>query len=879
MTTRRWTAGLHRRVLANGLTALVQADPESPAAAVVTHVKAGFCDEPDRWQGISHVLEHMFFKGTPSRGVGRIASETRALGGYLNASTSYDATSYYVVLPAANLDRALAIQADALRHATLDAGELARELQVIIEEARRKLDTPSAVAAETLHEVLFDRHRIRRWRIGTEPMLAAFTREDVAGFYRSRYVPGRVIVSLAGVPDVEAAFAAVEAAFGDWPAAEGVVDRSPEEPWRRGVRARTLRGDVKRAEVVVGWRGLPPLHPDAAALDVAAVVLGSGRGSRLFQALRQPGVVTSVGAYHYSTSDVGVFAVSADLDPRRLDAAVAGIAAEVAALGREGPDPAELARARTLLTVQWARRLESVEGRAAAFAAAEAFAGCDVLEREYAALMAVDAAQVRDAVARWLTSDAVGAVAYLPPDAGSDLDGAGLAAAFAAPAPPAPRTAGAGPEPPGAPYVAVTRGVVEAGVEHLALPSVDLLVRRKPGVPLVSVGVYRRRRHEERKATAGLGALAVRAAARGAGGWSAAELAARFEGLGGALAPAVAADWFGFAAQVQSDRLEPAATLLRAVLAEPAFETAEVERERATLRDEVAQAADDMFRYPVQLALAAAFGDQRYGIPVKGWPESVDTLTPADVRQWHALELGAGRTTVVAVGDLDPAPALARLAAIFGGMPGGGLAEADRPGPVDTGPATLVETRAKSQTALAMVFPGPARHDARRHAAMVLSAVASGLGGRLFHALRDRRSLAYTVLMSSWQRRGAGGVLTYIATSPAREEEARSAMLEELALLGREPVTAEELAQAVNYLAGQAAVQRQTVSAVAAEILDAWLVGTGLAELHDPAAPFRAVTREQVLEVAAALDPAARAEGVVRGRAGEPVGEAAGVPG
>jgi zinc protease len=159
--TTLWTAGVVRQVLRNGLTALVQSDPDAPAVAVVIHVKAGFFDEPDQWQGISQVLEHMFFNGTATRGVGQIAADTKALGGYLNAATAYDWTSYYVVLPAEGFGKALEIQADALRNASIDAGELSRELKVIIEEAKRKLDTPSALAHETLHQILFDRHRIR----------------------------------------------------------------------------------------------------------------------------------------------------------------------------------------------------------------------------------------------------------------------------------------------------------------------------------------------------------------------------------------------------------------------------------------------------------------------------------------------------------------------------------------------------------------------------------------------------------------------------------------------------------------------------------------------------------------------------------------------
>src|SRR6186997_1397273 len=129
IATPRWTAGLRRTVLPNGLTLLALRDPSAPATAVVTHVKAGFFDEPDHWAGVSHVLEHMFFKGTERRGVGEIARETKAAGGYLNAGTGYDHTSYFTVLPASNLATALDIQADALRNSVIDPGELARELQ------------------------------------------------------------------------------------------------------------------------------------------------------------------------------------------------------------------------------------------------------------------------------------------------------------------------------------------------------------------------------------------------------------------------------------------------------------------------------------------------------------------------------------------------------------------------------------------------------------------------------------------------------------------------------------------------------------------------------------------------------------------------------
>ena len=846
-----WIQDVQTRTLANGLTLLVQPVAGLPAAALVTRVGAGFFDEPDRVQGISHVLEHMFFKGTPTRGVGQIARDTKALGGYLNAGTAYDYTVYYAVLPARAIHDAIAIQSDALRHPLFDQGELTREIEVIIEEAKRKLDTPSAVTQETLHAELFDRHRIRRWRIGTEDVLRTFRREDLVAYYGTRYVPSRTVVCVAGGVEASATLDALEAAYGSWTAGPADVDQSPAEPERTGLRVKTLRGDVRQAELILGWRGVPALHPDGPALDLAAAMLSGGRSSLLYRALREPGVVGSVSAYNYSPTEVGVFGVAMDLAPDRIPEALTGVGREVARLARDGADVESLERARTLLKVRWARRFESADGRAMELASSWALGGLHLLDQEYETLLATTPEQVRDAVRKHLEPGSASAVAYLPHDRGQDLDVEVLGTALSSS---------------NGRTVRRSVGPTVAEVHHTALPAADILARRHRGAPLVTVGLFRRRQAFDLPARAGVGVLAVRSGIRGAGDYDSAGLALAFERLGGSLSPSINGEWFGYQATVLPDYLAEAGRLLDLVLRAPRFEAASIKVERDLLADDAAQAADDMFRRPSQLAAEAAFGFAGYGLPPHGTPDTVRSILESDVRTWHGAQWAVGRTTAVVVGDVDPGAAIDALGPVLDGTES---RDDVRPGEAPFAAQAQrerTEARDKQQTAFAMQFPGPRRLDPSRVAAEVWAAYVGGLGGKLFEALRDQRSLAYTVAAWPIQRRRIGALITYIATTPERESEAREAMLEELAALRSTPPGADEITRSSRYLAGQAEVSRQRAGAVLGEILEAWLEGNGLGELEDPVGPYLAVSARDVAGMMEQyLDPDARVEGIVRG--------------
>lgn len=859
---------VHRHVLRNGLTVLIRRDTSAPVAAVVTYVKAGYFDETDAVQGIAHVLEHMYFKGTPRRGVGEIAKQTKAVGGYLNAGTIYDHTVYYTVVPSSGFGEALDIQADAYANSLIDAAELSRELEVIIQEAKRKADSPEAVATETMHALLFDKHRIRRWRIGHEEGLRALTRGDVMNFYRNHYRPASTVLVVVGDVNVADALAHIEARYGAAPSGEPDRSASPVEDRAPGFRYQELSGDITQAQLVFGWRTVPAMHPDTPALELLGTVLATGRGSRLYRAVRERKLALSISAYNYAPTEIGVFTVHSEGQPETLAGAARATWRQLLSIREYGVLPGEVERAQRILDARMIRQLEDMEGQANHLASWEAMGGWRMGDAFYDRLMACTADDVADVARRYLDPDNVSVVAYRPASTPVLAENADAMQTMLRALKPAPRPA---PVPRRAPTSIVggpgaTFEREEAGVRvYRSARGVPIVVRRKSGAPMTHVGVFvQGGATEEPEMMAGLTSLMARAAVKGTATRSAEEIAETGELLGGSVSPTAGVESFGWSISVPARRYAEAVELLADVAQHASFGAEAIETERQAAISEVIAQRDDMYRYPTRLAMRAAFPMHPYGEPAGGSEDSLRAITVDAVREWHASHALRSAAVIGVVGDADPDALADEAARAFSE-----LEQAERPTlavPKWPSRAQLeVEPRDKAQTALVMLFPGPSRMDDDRYAAGLVAGIASGLGGRFFDELRERQSLAYTVHAFSLERRLAGSFGAYIAMSPDKEDVARAGLLAEFAKLRDTPVTADELAHAQTYALGVHAIQLQRGGAVLSEMLGAWM-DDRLSELTEFEDHVRAVTREQIQALAVrCFDPERRIEGMVRG--------------
>ncbi len=855
-------------MLANGLTVLLRRDDSAPVVAIVTHVKAGYFDESDDVVGIAHVLEHMFFKGTLARAVGEISKETKAAGGYLNAGTIYDRTSYYTVLPSASFARGLDIQRDAYADSVIDAAELAKELEVIIQEAKRKADNPSAVASETLFELLHDVHRIRRWRIGREPGLRRLTRDALVGFYRNFYRPRQTILSIVGAIDLDDAQREVERQYGSLADVPVIPNVGPREPAHAEFRYRELEGDITQTQLSFGWRAPGSLHPDTPLLELAGTMLGSGRGSRLYRAVRERKLATSVSAYDYTPTEVGVFVIHAEGPPEHTIDAARNVWAQLADVRANGFSSDELNRARQLLEARFVRRLETMEGQANYLAEWEALGDWQMGERELNRLMTASAAEVSDAVRRHLDENSAGVIVYRPRTSPALASDAAAMLALL-------RSPGAAPLAP----VPAPKHVAPASISHARFEreegrvrvyrtesNVPILVLRRPGAPLVQLGVHvAGGATQEPASRAGLTSLLARTSVKGTRTRSAAQIAEDGELLGGSVSGGASAESFSWGISVPARHTGAALELLSDVVQHATFEPAALETERTLAIADLEMLKDDMYRYPLRLLTAAAFAGHPFGVPASGTEESLAAVSAGDVRDWHRSHVLDGSSVIAIVGDVDADEIAAIAAARFAGLTWRELAPLAAPS-WPGAPMLIAESRDKAQSALALAFPSPAREEDARIAAELIAGVASGLGGRFFDQLRDRQSLAYTVSAFTSEWRNAGMFISYIATGPEKEEIARVGLLAEFAKLRDEPVTGAELAQAKEYAIGTHAIRSQSGGALLGELIEAWLFGRGLGEIDEHDARIRRVTAREMQELANRyFDERALVQSVIRG--------------
>lgn len=828
--------------LDNGLTVLIEQERSAPVVSVQMWVKVGSADEPDKLSGISHVFEHMLFKGTNKRKVGELASAVESVGGDINAFTSFDNTVYHLTVPSRYFPTGLDVISDAIQHSSFDPEELKKELEVVLEEIRMNEDKPGRNLYKSLLSNAFSVHPYRRQVIGAVEKVSALKRDEILKFFKKWYIPNNMTLVIVGDVDKNEALAAVKESFKGFKKAHDPHKKRPAEPRQKAAASEVLSMPVKESHLGMAFH-IPDLkHNDTFAIDVMSIILGGGESSRLYKKLKiDDSLVYDISAYDMSLKDPGVFFITATLEAGKINDTVSGTVAEISRLASEGPGAEELEKAKFNIESHFVYSRETMDGLASKLGYYENNLGDYAYEKNYLeGIKKVSAEDVKRVIAKYFTPENMTISVLTPVEDKGRFTKEGLvtisASAFSK----------AGTE-------FVKKEAAEAKTTRVKLDNgMTLIVKEVHANPTVAFyatfpgGL----RYEEAKAN-GAGNFTAEMLNRGTKRWTREELSKEVEEMAGAVGGFSGWNSTGVSGKFLSTHFDKGLGMLAELILNPTFPDDEVEKLRKDLIAAIIRQEDNPPSYAFKLLYKELFKEHPYGMPVIGDIDTVKALTRDDLINTHKRFFVPERMVLVIVGDVGTEHAIERVNTLFKDFTPG-KAELKEPSQ-ETRQAETRQTGAvkeKAQTNVGIGFLGTRIGSPDSYALKVLTEVLSGQGGRLFVNLRDKRSLAYSLSAFSKDGVDPGLIAVYIGTAPEKKDQAIEGILNELKEIRETKVSPEELNRAKRSLIGGYEIGLQEVSSQASDIANNELYGLGYEFYKTLPGRIEAVSADDVLEAA-----------------------------
>lgn len=818
-------AGVRLTTLDNGLTVILKEDHSAPVVSAQVWCMSGSIHEgPWLGAGLSHVLEHMLFKGTTTRGPSRIDQEIQDAGGYMNAYTSFDRTVYYINVPNTGARTAIDILCDISQHATLPEDELEKEKQVILREMDMNTDDPSRRSSRRLFETAYTRSPYRYTVIGYPAIFNDLQRKDILAYYHEKYAPNNLFFVIAGDISADAVEAQIREAFAASRTRPLPPAYLPEEPRQLASREIVEEAAVEMTHMHFSWHIPDIRHPDVPILDVLATLLGTGRSSRLFQQVREKaGLVHSVDAWTYSPGGQGLLGMSAVLDPIHYSAAHAAMLAEVDRMKDQPVTAAELTKAVKQFTASTLGSLKTMRGQAQDLGSCWMAAGdLNFSERYLAAVKRITPADLQRVAQHYLTTNNRTHYALAPNGSVSHA-------------------------------VAVTDTTVSHPIQRVQLENgLTVLIKENHRLPFVDFrAVFQGGLLAEPADKSGLTLLLAKMLLKGTTSRTSEQIATEIESLGGNIDSYSGNNSLGLNVEVLSSDFQAGLGLLADVTLNSVWPAQELELERQMQLASLKALKDQLLYTAMRTMRGAMFGPCGYGVDMNGTETSLAGIHEDDLRTMHRSLIAPNNCVLAIFGDVDPARTIDAVRQTF--------ASWTRPASIPkacthrtlSGCEHVEEKVDKKQAVVVIGFPGVNLHNPDRYALELIQEGCSDLGSRLFLRIREKLGLAYYVGAQNFMGLAPGFFAFYAGTAPEQSAQVEKELLNEAALLAKDGLAPEELQRAKAKIIGQKKIARQDLGSHAMTCALDELYGLGYNHADEEDALFEAVTPDQVRAVAA----------------------------
>lgn len=776
---------VERLKLPNGLTLLCAPEPGSGLVSVQFWVRTGSIHEGALLgSGVSHYLEHLVFKGTANHAGREISPLVQSHGGSMNAYTTFDRTVYYIDLPAEHVAFALRILSELVFRPTLPPEEVEREREVILREIDMTLDEPDTLLWQAVFETAYREHPYRHPVIGHRELFRSVTRADLEAYWKNRYEPGNVTVVVAGDVDPAEVAGALEGTAGSV-ARRGVAPvLVPSEPAQVGERLLSRLAKVQLTRGGIAYK-IPGLgHPDAAAIDVLASVLGAGNSSILWKEAREKRrLVHEIQASAWNPGDGGLLFVAYSADPKRSASVVPAVREIMEGSGSRRFSQADIDKIIRMVLVQEVQSRRTVSGLASRIGSAAVVVGdLNFFDTYLNNLAAVDPAALRRVAASYLRGDGLTAVTLDPEES--------------------------------APRAAARRVQAACGNwKSFEVGGVPVLLQEDSRLPMVNVrAVLAAGPSYEKPALYGVSSLLATLLARDTRKRTAAQVDEMIESTGGSFGSFSGNNSLGVCAEVLPDDLALGMDLLTEGLAFPKFmaRTLAVEKEGqiAGLRD----VEDDVVSQGRRILREEIFGSHPLAVSPYGLLSTVPKLTVAHVSAHHEAIVRRGNLVLCVAGAIEERKIRPWIERLVARIPEGKV-RLRTPG-LDPRPAAArTEHVPRGQAVVYLGFPGPGLRDPDTYAAEVANELFSGMSSRLFERVREERGLCYFIRAGRVLGVGAGAFFFESGTAPGKHPDVLEEIRLELKRVRSGGVTAEEVERCHRRLVVARRMQLQTLGA------------------------------------------------------------------
>ena len=881
--------GIEQHKLANGLTVLTKEVHTAPVVYFSVWYKAGSVNEQLGQSGMSHLLEHMMFKGTTTRKPGEISALLQQNGADFNATTSFDRTNYFETLASDRLEMAMKLESDRMSNSLFDEKEHQKEMSVVRSEYEGGENDPSTALTKAVRLAAYEVHPYRWMTIGFRSDIENIDRDEMYAYYQKYYVPNNATIVMVGDFNTKDALAMAQKYFGGIPSKPITPTFTTPEPEQQGERRVTVRraGTVKQIQIAYH---IPAFgDSDRYALDVLESTLSGGRTGRFFGALVQSGLASSAEAYDYGLRDADLLTLDATAQPGKTNQELEkALLAQVEKLQTTPISAEELKRVVNQAEASYIYGRDSVQSQGAQLGEFAMRGNWRYGETYLDNIRKVTPADVQRVAQKYLKPDN-STIGYFEPittgmttaSASNATDGPAAPVALKAPVQPAQpaamqpvvranalqmptaktMAAPMTPAPTMAKRVVLPNGLTIVVEENHANPTIAM-----SGALLSAGGVF------DPPGKDGLASFTASQLSRSTTTRSLLDIARTLEGVGASVGVGGGEEYASISGRSLSRDFGTMLSVLADEMRNPNFPQEELEKSRQqtlaalqAARQSTGALARIAFMnalYPVGHPYHQATLDEQTAI-VKGF-------TRDDLVKFHAAHYAPDKMVLTIVGDVDTDKAVAAIQQAFGDWPKkGNLPKVDIADvPLTAGKATsangakplIINVPDKAQTDVIYGYPSHLRRtDPDFYRVVVMNTILGGGGGlssRLALNVRDKMGLVYGIYADTSASMGAGPFTVGFGSNPTNVDKAVAETRRQLTLAQTQGFTPDEISKAVDYLTGSYAVTLADNASVASQLLVAEIYGLGSDYIQKRNGYYRAVTPAQVNEAAKKyLDP------------------------